>query len=370
MGEVLWMPAGLHIEVTRALEERTSGRRILAFDSLRGLAAVVVVLCHFRLALSSDPPAWFVWPLFAGRQAVTIFFVLSGYVLSLPYWNGSQLPYGSYLVRRFFRIYVPYVGAVLVAAALAWRFSNVSLPLTPWFYVTWHSPVTATLLLKHLGMGGGATLNTAFWSLRYEVEMSLIFPFLCWSLRRIGRFGGCGMALLVALVGSYGQISALTYGSCFLFGALLARDQRKVADAYRRARRYARAAFLVGSVAAFLSSYSVLIACGACGALVLCEHSRARGFFERTVPEYLGRVSFSMYLMHGTVLQLVLILCFRRMPIWELAATFFVSTLVVSHFFCVLVEETSTRVGRAITRPMTPPPQRLSESTRQIPRRI
>ncbi len=344
------MPAGLHVKVERALEDRTSGRRILAFDALRGLAAVVVVLCHFRLAFSSAPPAWFVWPLFAGRQAVTIFFVLSGYVLSLPYWNGTQLPYGRYLVRRFFRIYVPYVGAVLVAAALAWRFSNVSLPLTPWFYETWHSPVTAILLLKHLGMGGGATLNTAFWSLRYEVEMSLIFPFLCWLIRRMGRLSGCGMALLVALAGSYGQIPTLTYGSCFLLGALLARDRPKASEAYLCAPRYARAALLIVSVAMFLSSYSFLSACGACGVLVLCENSRARGFFESAVPEYLGRVSFSMYLMHGTVLQLVLILCFGKMPAWELAAIFFASTLIVSHLFCLLVEESSTRLGRAITR--------------------
>ncbi len=84
------MPDGFQVEVAQALRERTYGQRILAFDSLRGLAAVVVVFCHFRLAFTNAPPAWFIWPLFAGHQAVTVFFVLSGYVLSLPYWDKSR----------------------------------------------------------------------------------------------------------------------------------------------------------------------------------------------------------------------------------------------------------------------------------------
>jgi len=357
------MPDSLHIEVAQALRERTSGKRIRAFDSLRGLAAVVVVFCHFRLAFTNAPPAWFIWPLFAGHQAVTVFFVLSGYVLSLPYWNGTQQPYGKYLVRRFFRIYVPYVGAVALAAACAWRLSNASLPLTPWFSMTWHARPTAKLLLKHLAMGGGATLNTAFWSLRYEVEMSLILPALCWCMQRLGRMLGFGLALLAAMAGAHTEALLLIYGSCFLFGACLARERATVRDTYWKAPRYAKALLLIVSLTMFFYSPGVLVTVGACGVLVLCENSRAHVFFESTVPEYLGRVSFSMYLMHGTVLELVLILCYGKLPFWALTASFFAGTLVASHLFCLLLEEPATRLGRNLTKWNIQPGQRPSDAS-------
>lgn len=65
--------------------------RIASLDSLRGLAALSVVVWHIAtmFPFSSDP--WFARTPFHifgdGEEAVAIFFALSGFVLMLPYLN-------------------------------------------------------------------------------------------------------------------------------------------------------------------------------------------------------------------------------------------------------------------------------------------
>ena len=44
-----------------------------------------------------------------GPEAVILFFVLSGFVLSLPAVNGRPQTYPTFITRRIFRIYVPYL---------------------------------------------------------------------------------------------------------------------------------------------------------------------------------------------------------------------------------------------------------------------
>ena len=81
-------------------------------------------------------------PIFCGPHSVMLFFVLSGYVLSLPYWARAQLTYGRYLTRRMCRIFIPYAVAVLLSAVIGAHLTERSLPLTDWFYKTWHTPIT------------------------------------------------------------------------------------------------------------------------------------------------------------------------------------------------------------------------------------
>jgi len=347
--------------VEGVFEEPGSSKRIFALDAVRGIAAFVVVWYHFRLAFETNAAPWYLRLLFSGRQAVVLFFVMSGYVLSLPYWRGRALSYGAYLVRRGFRIYVPYAAAVLVAVCGAWWLGNAQLPLTPWFYKTWHSPLTFALVVRQLLMGTGGELNTAFWSLRYEVEMSIVFPLLCWGMVWLGPARAAVLGLAVAGMGLSWQRATLVWGSCFVLGAALAGGQGWIAAAYRRVPQAAKWLALGGVLVLYGSEVAPMTAIGACGALIFAVHSRARGWLEMEVPVYLGRVSYSVYLMHGTVLQVALILLYGRLSVWLLGVVFFLATMVASHLFCVFVEEPSTRLGRRLTRPRQAPRATMRE---------
>jgi peptidoglycan/LPS O-acetylase OafA/YrhL len=343
------------------LIERSPGRRILALDSLRGLAAFVVIWHHFHQAFTLSKPPIPLRPFVAGRAAVLLFFVLSGYVLSIPYWNGRQPAYGTYLVKRFFRIYVPYAAAVLVSLLVGMHFMYAQLPLSHWFYETWHEPFTRGLILRQLfTVSTDPDINTAFWSLRYEMEMSLVFPAICWTigkLRPIPAFllalGLAKVAAVAALYTSNANLlelcNTVIYGSCFVYGAIMALKRTELAAAYARMPRWLKVVFLVVSATGYFNTTYWLAPMGSCGVILLAQHSRARHWLVTRVPEYLGRISYSMYLMHGVVLFPVLILLLGKVSVPVLAAIFLVTTLAASHLFCVLVEEPAMRLGKRLT---------------------
>jgi peptidoglycan/LPS O-acetylase OafA/YrhL len=57
------------------------------------------------------------------------------------------------------------------------------------------------------------------------------------------------------------------------------------------------------------------------------------------MPQYLGRVSFSLYLVHGTVLFALLDCLYGRVPLAVLGAVYAALALASAHGFCVAVEE-------------------------------
>ncbi|WP_158594027.1 acyltransferase family protein [Cohnella faecalis] len=71
-------------------------------DALRGLAALTVLFSHLAMTPANVPPLvhQFLYRAYSpfsilikGHQAVFFFFVLSGFVLSLPLLRGSKLNY-------------------------------------------------------------------------------------------------------------------------------------------------------------------------------------------------------------------------------------------------------------------------------------
>lgn len=157
-----------------------------AIEGLRGFAALIVMVTHYRYMLTPEIGLWGF-----GGTGVDLFFVLSGYVFG-PYLLGRPLSLRAHLVRRFFRLYPLYVCALLLYVVL--RFPGGS----PWdhFWV-------------HLGMGHTLSsleianfYNPAFWSLPPEVEYYLLLPLLAWlSIRhRLGRFGFLWLVLLSAVM--------------------------------------------------------------------------------------------------------------------------------------------------------------------------
>src|SRR5258705_4248337 len=85
-----------------------------------------------------------------------------------------------------------------------------SLPLADWYYSSWHEPVTLAIILRELTLSPTVTLNPAFWSLSYEIVISLLFPSFWWLMRRgrwsVGALVGfqlLGVLVVEDGVGSY-----------------------------------------------------------------------------------------------------------------------------------------------------------------------
>ena len=86
-----------------------NGRHYPQLDALRGIAALMVVINHFVLV----GPLWWVTKsplrvLALGHEAVILFFVISGFVLTLQLTSDRRVTYRDYVVKRICRIYLPY----------------------------------------------------------------------------------------------------------------------------------------------------------------------------------------------------------------------------------------------------------------------
>ena len=178
-------------------------------DSLRGLAALIVVFTHL---LSLGPPLalpdWLGWtPLRAvqtGRAPVVFFFVLSGYVLALSLLRDDRTGLAQFALRRTVRLMVPVAGAVLLSAALctlAWRGPVPG--AGPDLGHLWSEPLGAAMVLRQallLGGDGSYTLDIPLWTLVHEWRLTVLFPLVLVFRRRPLLLVGLALAAQAAAI--------------------------------------------------------------------------------------------------------------------------------------------------------------------------
>src|ERR1700712_1056926 len=93
--------------------EYLSVRRFGVLDGLRAIAILLVFTAHQRGDL---------FPVFHGATGVTLFFVLSGFLITTLLLREEdrfgKVNFASFYVRRTFRIYPMYVGIVVLYCVL------------------------------------------------------------------------------------------------------------------------------------------------------------------------------------------------------------------------------------------------------------
>ncbi len=98
----------------------TADDRSRRVDGLRGIAVALVVVYHLAINAAPMSMTWLRDLMFQGRAGVWVFFVLSGYLIFLPFVSGlltgTTVPTIPFLVRRAARIYPAYLVTLLVLA--------------------------------------------------------------------------------------------------------------------------------------------------------------------------------------------------------------------------------------------------------------
>ncbi|MFN8644338.1 MAG: acyltransferase [Candidatus Binatia bacterium] len=154
-------------------------------DGLRCLAIGSVVAFHLawmvlppdvdrRAVLAAQP---FTWLLLHGFIGVQLFFVISGFVLALPFAEarlgaGRAVPLGGYYARRLTRLEPPYIICLLLLFGLR----AVQEPGA----VAAHLPhlLASLVYLHNLTFDAPSTINSVAWSLEVEVQFYLLVPLL------------------------------------------------------------------------------------------------------------------------------------------------------------------------------------------------
>ena len=350
--------------------------RYSELDSLRGVAALTVVFHHFRLMYvdGKEVSSWtlrLLHPFTAGHEAVMLFFLLSGFVLSVPYLRGRGQEYPFYLLRRVLRIYGPYLAALALAVAGAAKWHG-PLGEGPWANETWSAPVSKRLVLHYVVMIGNydwPQYNTAFWSLVAEMRISIVFPFLLLLVRRISTGTAFGLAIGLMAGTSLAAhhwpnevptLSTVGYAGIFVWGILLATHVERVNEWFAARSRAQKLLFAACSFALYSWSAhfhwtsrfiwgvaDVPITAGAAGYMLLAMGAQpVRRALNSAVAAFLGRISYSLYLVHGTVLFALAHAVGRRRGLPLLFTIYVSASLLLAYLFCLAVEEPFLRLSR------------------------
>jgi peptidoglycan/LPS O-acetylase OafA/YrhL len=188
-------------------------REIPALDGLRGVAVLLVIWCHVSGLTFTPSTAWLLdIKATSGFLGLYLFFVLSGFLLFLPYANAliarAQWPSARrFYERRMLRILPVYYVALSVPIAIALLKPNWGLvPPLPGagallaLYTLLHN-------LNPHAWGFVLGTDTPLWSLTVEWEFYLILPLLALGLRLLARrFGAAGVIAGLLGLMAYGLI--------------------------------------------------------------------------------------------------------------------------------------------------------------------
>lgn len=416
------------------LENSEKRERFPFLEGTRGIAALIVVLTHYASAflpvfarVAPVNPHW-KWeitlthtPLFVfvnGGVAVIMFFIMSGFVLTASFVN-SDLSFIRQVAKRTIRLYLPVAISVLLASALLVNFplakiSAASLTQSDWLVSLCKTPLTLASVAKDLlqssmffGYQGASIFdniwvvgrmlslapvteaaNTPLWTLHYEFWGSLLVLLTSIAYRMIPGMIFWITFAVVAVITSAG------YSPLFLLGFA----------AYIKRDFFLRSSGTVGSVIGFaalgcaivldyatpstwlrdtlldtqklvpisLPSSGLLQSEGA-GVLFLLAIAitpTIRTWFSRPSMLALGRVSFSLYLVHFPILFTVACEIFNLLvqhfsyseSIAGSAVLSAVVTAVAAVIFEKLVDQPAVSLSRIAT---AFPDRKTSRSSRQ-----
>lgn len=365
-------------------------QRWTELDGLRGLAAFSVFWAHVSFLFPASAttlyldafPFHFLWD---GGAAVDLFFVLSGFVLALPFVGATAraLDYRSFVMRRLFRMLPAYWAALLLALLLR---NLVYQPdglvgLSRWVREIWDTPVTH--ILDHLLLAGpwsGSSfiypvrysdeatnsLDPVIWTLVVELRMSLVYPLMILLLARTrSAMSGIGLLLFAMALGFAAPV--LWALPQFVLGGLLTRFRVEIAARVARLGKLTVIGLTVIAIYLYGVRYSLgmqpgwfqmhaLASCGAALLIALVIGGHGRDLLRARAVQFLGAISYSFYLVHLPLL-IALVSWVRAGggSIWLAVLAALVASLLLAYAGYRWIELPAQALGRRLSLRSPPP---------------
>ncbi|WP_186289538.1 acyltransferase [Methylomonas koyamae] len=313
----------------------THKHHVAYLDSMRGLAAMAVISEHYVIAyglpcqaqrcqqILDTPPFNFWWD---GGAAVSMFFVLSGMVLSLKYFRSGLHPdlthfnLLNYILARLSRLWPPYLAVLALSGLLYLKasdipFDSIILPANAWLTEMWRAnPLTPQQMISEamlLKMPDNIILLPQAWTLTIELVLSLLLPLglllaergIVWLL----FFSGLAVTLL--------GVSPFLWH--FLIGLMIAKHYTALTG-YLGMKRWRRWLVLLIAIVFYTSGglfqhldirESIVWASSGFGAALILlfasSSENTQAVLTHPILRQIGRVSYSAYLIHMLILLCV-----------------------------------------------------------------
>ncbi len=299
-------------------------------EAIRGLAILLVLLFHCSLRIervSPITPNLFTSFMLAGNTGVTLFFVLSGFLLNLPFMAGVPVRPRNFFIKRALRILPMY--ACVVIFGTIYRHDIVA--------------GIKALLFLNTQISALWPFGAVWWSLAVEVQFYLLLPFLH-LLWRSQHWRWLLLPMLIVACYLYYEItrsnqgnyyfvhsardSILTLWPTFLCGAILAAVHARYGVAiknYFHDSKLFRSGFSdlfvgllilllafillevsrIGYAKAYLFHFDHVVVEAAVWSLIIATMlylpAYTKNIITHPILVFLGFISYSLYLLHAPV---------------------------------------------------------------------
>ncbi|MBN8992492.1 MAG: acyltransferase [Rhizobiales bacterium] len=327
------------------------GARIAFFDEMRALAIIPVVIHHYY-------SPW----LIGGGVGVGVFFGLSGFLigsllLDLKEFNIREAT--KFIFRRFMRIYPTYLFTAVAAIILSDMAGNLERKSD--IIAALPSILTFTEMPKWLGFGIGVmwTLHVEFW-----FYVTLPIAMLIFGRERaiiIFAIMLLGLGVLSYFRADLGQFLPLRYGMALAPGTLVALAWKK--NWLQHVKFGSLGWLLVTAVAAVVYLWTLehkpfshwmfqVMAASLCACAMIIAFLNDDRLQILPFSWWIGRISYSMYLMHGLVIDygITTLPISPFLPNYGRASLLFALVLiVVSTLSFLLIETPGIWIGRKLS---------------------
>lgn len=323
----------------------------LSVNGLRAVAVLVVIAFHFGL-----------YPIRGGFVGVDIFFVISGFVITasiMERLNNKSFTLIGYFKSRFYRIFPALLVTTLITLVLsAFILFPVDAERSAWHGLAAIGFVSNFLFWKEVGYFDADSSYKPFlhtWSLAVEWQFYMLWPLAVYILYLFRRFATVllifGIGLGIAASGLLMNYPNFVFymmpprGWEFALGGLIA----LVPADHKIRQRFAFTSFVLGFGAIAISvvmfndntvfpGFAAALPCFGAFLLLFFKRDYSEKVLSLSPFQYLGKVSYSLYLVHWPVLILYQHFVFRSLGVIDIVLMSAV-TLILSHLSYVYVEQ-------------------------------
>ncbi|ENB9462988.1 acyltransferase family protein [Providencia rettgeri] len=292
-------------------------RRFETLDAFRGLCALFVVVFHMKITGSISDLSFFKH----SDLFVEFFFVLSGFVLTHGYGFKQNLRFKSYIKSRFFRIFPLHIVMLLVVVFLEFgkllsykylglQFNNI--PFSGQFDIKEFIP-NLLLLQSWLPFTDNLSFNFPSWSISVEFYLYILF-FLSVYIFKSGKEVSWITLSFVMLFTSLSndsltQVAFIRGITCFFLGASTYSLYKRI-PYFQLKKNIATIIefilltmvfFLIKSEIQYKSILSTFLFCSVI-LFFSFEIGYLSDFFKKSLFTLLGKLSYSIYLTHASIL--------------------------------------------------------------------
>lgn len=317
-------------------------------DSTRGIAAIIVMIFHTNgyitgNVLSSESNQYlldknikyFIWIIFNGSNAVSYFFVLSGFVLSYKYLKSNSIPdFKSFVIQRILRIYPLFIFVVSV---------------TYWY--TTSVPDRRNFIKEILILPDLHKFIPPGWTITIELAISLIIPIIIIVLLTNFKWGKYLLIIslfttpifsnffphfilgaLVCFLFVHHKISKKYHNKIFLLASLLLYSSITILARFPAVIHFLEEAQLfVGLKLSFLDTILPAFA-SAFFIMYILKSLFLQKLLSFKTLVYFGKISYGIYLIHYFVINCIVSELIKYLPKNNILSIFIVVNILVLSF--------------------------------------